>query len=285
MTDAAQTSSDVFRTTSSSEFPVGQRGEPGREDVLGVGISVVNMDRAICAIQEWIDRGDRRYVCVTSVHGVMESQSSGELRRIHNAAGMVTPDGMPLAWMLKLAGHNGTDRVCGPALMPAVFAASQTRGDRHFLYGATEATLERLQAGLLARAPRACIVGCHAPPFRPLTEAEDAAVVDRINACAPDVVWVGLSTPKQEYWMASHRDRLTAPVLIGVGAAFDINAGRSRRAPKLLQRSGFEWLYRVAKEPRRLWWRYLWNNPRFVALVALQKAGLYHHQSNNPHIL
>ncbi len=245
--------------------------------MLGVGISLVNMDRAIRAIHGWIDRSDRHYVCVTGVHGVMESQASGELRRIHNAAGMVTPDGMPLAWLLKLAGHEATDQVCGPELMPAVFAASQARGDRHFLYGATEATLQRLKAGLLANAPRALIVGCHAPPFRPLTEAEDDAVVQMINACQPDVIWVGLSTPKQEYWMASHRNRLTASVLIGVGAAFDINAGLCQRAPKVLRRSGFEWLYRLTKEPKRLWRRYLWNNPRFVALLALQKAGLYRH--------
>ncbi len=285
MTDAVQTSPGEFHVAQPPDRALGWRGEPGRENVLGIGISVVNMERAVRAIHDWIDRGERRYVCVTSVHGVMESQSCGELRRIHNAAGMVTPDGMPLAWMLKLAGHTASDRVCGPELMPAVFSASQARGDRHFLYGATESTLERLRAGLLAQAPRARIVGWHAPPFRPLTDAEDAAIVEQINACAPDVVWVGLSTPKQEYWMAKHRDLLNAPVLIGVGAAFDINAGRSRRAPKVLQRSGFEWLYRVAKEPRRLWWRYMWNNPRFVALVALQKAGLYHRQSNHPHAL
>ena len=247
----------------------------GRENVLGIGVSLVNMDRAVQAIGEWIDRRDRQYVCVTGVHGVMECQRSSNLRRIHNAAGMVTPDGMPLAWLLRLAGHTGTDRVCGPELMPAVFTASQARGDRHFLYGATQATLDRLKARLLDHAPEALIVGCYAPPFRSLTEAEDAAIVELINAAAPDIVWVGLSTPKQEYWMARHRDQLAAPVLIGVGAAFDIHAGIIQRAPPALRRSGFEWTYRLMKEPARLWRRYLWNNPRFVALVALQKAGLY----------
>ena len=247
-----------------------------RENILGIGVSLVNMHRAVQTISEWIDRRDRQYICVTSVHGVMESQRSGQLRRIHNAAGMVTPDGMPLAWLLRFAGHGDTDRVCGPELMPAVFKASQARGDRHYLYGATQATLDRLRANLLAHAPQARIVGCHAPPFRALTEAEDAAEVAMINACEPDVVWVGLSTPKQEYWMASHRGRLNAPVLIGVGAAFDIHAGVTRRAPSALRRSGLEWTYRLAKDPGRLWRRYLWNNPRFVALVALQKAGVYH---------
>lgn len=249
--------------------------DPQRQNVLGVGVSVVDMGAAVRTIQEWIDRGIPHYVCVTSVHGVMASQASPELRHIHNQAGMVTPDGMPLAWLLRLAGHARSSRVCGPELMPAVFAASQARGDRHYLYGATEQTLAKLRAGLLAQAPAAQIVGSYAPPFRPLTPAEDVEITVRINDAAPDVVWVGLSTPKQERWMAEHRARLSAPVLIGVGAAFDVHAGLSRRAPRLMQRLGLEWLYRVAKEPRRLWWRYFWNNPRFVALLALQKTGLY----------
>ena len=246
-----------------------------RQDILGVGVSVIDMDRAVRTIGHWIDRGDRHYVCVTGVHGLMASQGSPELRTIHNEAGMVTPDGLPLAWLLRLAGHRDARRVCGPDLMPAVMAASQARGDRHFLYGATDDTLARLRHGLLAQAPRAQIVGSYAPPFRALTPAEGDAIVDRINAAAPDVVWVGLSTPKQERWMAAHRARLAAPVLIGVGAAFDIHAGLSPRAPALMQACGLEWLFRMAREPQRLGWRYMWNNPRFLALLALHKAGLY----------
>ena len=245
------------------------------ENVLGVGISRVDLHRAVAAIHGWIARGERRYVCVTSVHGVMESQNSDELRRIHNSAGMVTPDGMPLAWLLRLAGCPNTGRVCGPDLMQAVFAASAPLGHRHFLYGATEATLARLKAGLQAQAPGAQIVGSYAPPFRRAGAPEDPAVIDAINEARPDMVWVGLSTPKQEYWMARHRPLLHAPVLLGVGAAFDVHAGRTPRAPLLMQRSGLEWLYRTAREPRRLWWRYFSNNPRFLALIALQKAGLY----------
>jgi N-acetylglucosaminyldiphosphoundecaprenol N-acetyl-beta-D-mannosaminyltransferase len=252
---------------------------PERQNVLGIGVSLVDMDAAVRTIQGWIDRGERRYVCVTSVHGVMASQACSELRDIHNGAGMVTPDGMPLAWLLRLAGHTGTSRVCGPELMPAVFAASQARADRHFLFGATEATLARLRAGLQAQAPGAQIVGSFAPPFRPMTAAENAEVTALINAARPDVVWVGLSTPKQERWMAEQRERLTASVLIGVGAAFDIHAGLSRRAPRLMQQSGLEWLYRLAKEPKRLGWRYLSNNPRFLALLALERAGLYRRQT------
>lgn len=245
-----------------------------RENVLGVGISAVNMEIAVQTVGEWIDKRERHYVCVTGVHGVMESQRSPDLRRVHNESGMVVPDGMPLAWLLRLAGRTGTDRVCGPELMPRLFAESQQRGDRHYLYGATAETLERLRQRLALIAPGASVVGSCAPPFRPLTPDEDARVVADINACRPDIVWIGLSTPKQEIWMAAHRARLEAPVLIGVGAAFDIHAGVIDRAPKFLRRTGFEWTYRLFKEPRRLWRRYLANNPRFVALVIMQKTGL-----------
>ena len=245
-----------------------------RANVLGVGVSAVNMDTAQQTIFDWIDRGERHYVCVTGVHGVMESQRSTELRHIHNAAGMVTPDGMPLAWLLKLAGFRDSDRVCGPELMPKVFVAGQSRGDRHFLYGGSPRALALLRERLLAIAPQAQIVGTHSPPFRPLTPEEDAEVVAMINDSKADIVWVGLSTPKQEYWMAKHRDLLDASVLMGVGAAFDIHAGTVKRAPAFLRRTGFEWTYRLMLEPRRLWRRYLSSNPRFVALVAMQLSGL-----------
>lgn len=245
-----------------------------RENVLGVGVSAINMEVALRTIDGWIARGDRQYICVTGVHGVMESQHSEALRRIHNRAGLVTPDGMPLAWLLRLGGHRQTGRVCGPDLMPLAFQAGQDRGHRHFLYGATEDTLERLRRALLALAPRAEIVGTYAPPFRPLTAQEDEAIVSEINARRPDIVWVGLSTPKQEMWMAEHRSRLDAAVLIGVGAAFDIHAGLRRRAPRFLHGTGLEWTYRLWQEPRRLAGRYLRSNPAFVAKVLLQKAGL-----------
>jgi N-acetylglucosaminyldiphosphoundecaprenol N-acetyl-beta-D-mannosaminyltransferase len=245
-----------------------------RLNVLGIGVSAVNMDSAVEAIGGWIDAGERHYVCVTSVHGVMESWRSSELREIHNRAGMVTPDGMPLAWLLRLAGHRGSDRVCGPELMPRLLRESQARGHRHFLYGSTETTLARLREAIGALAPHAQIVGVLSPPFRRLTEEEDAEEVAYVNSCRPDVVWVGLSTPKQERWMATHRARLSAPVLIGVGAAFDIHAGLQKRAPHFMRRSGLEWTWRLISEPRRLWRRYLANNPYFVMLICLQWAGL-----------
>lgn len=247
-----------------------------RENVLGVGVSVINTHEVLATVDGWIRDQARHYVCVTGVHGVMESWRSEALRRIHNEAGLVTPDGLPLAWLLRLGGHRGSHQVCGPELMPALFVAGQVRGYRHYLYGAMPDTLLRLRAGLLRVAPGAVIVGEHAPPFRPLTEAEDVAAVASINAARPDIVWVGLSTPKQEVWMASHRGRLDAPVLIGVGAAFDFNAGLKRRAPWVLRSIGLEWAYRAAQEPRRLAGRYLRNNPAFLGLIVLQKMGLLH---------
>ncbi len=251
--------------------PAREDGMPAREYVLGVGVSAVNMETAVRTICEWIDGRECHYVCVTGVHGVMESQRSALLRRIHNVAGMVLPDGMPLAWLLRLGGHVGTGRVCGPELMPQLFVESQARGDRHFLYGATAVTLERLRQRLALVAPEARVVGSYAPPFRPLTEEEQAAMVTDINASRADIVWVELSTPKQELWMAANRPLLQAPVLIGVGAAFDIHAGVINRAPKFLRSTGFEWTYRLFKEPGRLWRRYQTNNPRFVALVIMER--------------
>jgi N-acetylglucosaminyldiphosphoundecaprenol N-acetyl-beta-D-mannosaminyltransferase len=222
----------------------------------------------------WVHRREPHYVCVTGVHGVMECQRDPELCRIHNAAGLVTPDGMPLVWLLKSAGHRDADRVYGPDLMLALFEHFSDGSCRHFFYGSTDEVLRRLRERVQIRFPDAKIVGTFAPPFRPLTPAEDDAVVSMVNASGADVVWIGLSTPKQERWMAEHRGRLTAPVLIGVGAAFDIHAGVLRQAPYFIQRSGFEWLFRLIVEPRRLWKRYLSNNPQFVLRVAEQRLGL-----------
>ena len=176
-----------------------------RANVIGVGVSAVNMETALAVVKGWIDRRERHYVCVTGVHGVMESRRSPSLRVIHNRAGLVLPDGMPLVWMLKLAGFRHADRVCGPEFMPRLIEESVVRGDRHYLYGGSEQALAALQSRLRILAPGVDIVGAHSPPYRSLTEAEDDAVVAAINAAKPDVVWVGLSTPKQERWMAAHR--------------------------------------------------------------------------------
>jgi N-acetylglucosaminyldiphosphoundecaprenol N-acetyl-beta-D-mannosaminyltransferase len=245
-----------------------------RSDVLGVKVSAIDMVMAIETIRSWIAERKRTYVCVTGVHGVMESVRSEELRGIHNAAGLVTPDGMPLVWLLKWAGHRQVDRVYGPDLMLAAFGAAELRNARHFLYGTTSQTLATLSARLRHRFSAVQIVGAIAPPFRPLSPAEDAAYIAEINAAAPDIVWVGLSTPKQERWMVAHRERLGAAVLIGVGAAFDIHAGVVPQAPRILQRSGLEWAFRLCTDPQRLWRRYAVNVPSFVFHVLAQKLGL-----------
>ena len=241
--------------------------------MLGVGVHATTMPGAVGTIARWVAAREARYVCVSGVHGVMESQRDAALRGIHNAAGLVTMDGMPLVWLGRLAGHADADRVYGPDLMLAVCAALAPHGGRHFFYGATDDVLARLTRRLRERVPGLVVAGTYAPPFRPLTPEEDADVVARINAADPHVVWVGLSTPKQERWMAAHVGRVRGAVLIGVGAAFDFHAGVKPQAPRWMQRAGLEWLFRLACEPRRLGPRYLVNNPRFVWSIVRQALG------------
>lgn len=245
-----------------------------RTNVLGVGVSNLNIPLAVAEIDRLIERHQPGYVCVTGAHGVMECQSDEALREIHNRAALVTPDGMPLVWLSRWEGAKFVSRVYGPDLMLAVCESSVGRRHRHFFFGGAEGIPELLARRLEARFPGLVVAGCYSPPFKPPTEAEDRAIVERINAARPDVVWVGLSTPKQERWMAAHRSRLDAPVLIGVGAAFDFHAGVKSQAPRWIQRSGFEWLFRLLSEPRRLGQRYAYIVPMFVLLVLLQKLGL-----------
>jgi N-acetylglucosaminyldiphosphoundecaprenol N-acetyl-beta-D-mannosaminyltransferase len=249
-------------------------GGRNRLNVLGVGVDAVDLATALARVETWIERRSAEYVTVTGVHGVMESTRDETVRNAHNRAGLVVPDGMPLVWLLKMAGHAAVGRVYGPDLMLALLARSQTAGYRHYLYGSTQPTLQRLEARLGERCPKATIVGRHAPPFRPAGVLEDDEVIAAINASGADILWVGLSTPKQELWMANHRARITAPVLIGVGAAFDFHSGQLRQAPGFLQRAGLEWAFRMAMEPRRLAGRYLRNNPAFLALLLAQRLHL-----------
>jgi N-acetylglucosaminyldiphosphoundecaprenol N-acetyl-beta-D-mannosaminyltransferase len=242
--------------------------------VLGVGVSAINIPIAVSEMERWIATGDRQYVCVSGAHGVMECQHDEALRLIHNKAGMVTPDGMPLVWLSRLHGASHVSRVYGPDLMLAFCEQSQIKGYRHFFYGGAEGVPERLAQSLMAKFPGLNVVGTCSPPFRALNSDEENEITERINRTKPDVVWVGLSTPKQERWMAANRERLSAPVLMGVGAAFDFHAGLKTQAPRWIQRSGFEWLFRLITEPRRLWRRYGYIVPMFILLVALQELGL-----------
>ncbi len=246
------------------------RGQPPRADVLGVGVSAITVEDGLQTIDRWISEKDPNYVCVTGVHGVMESQRDPQLRQIHNEAGLVTPDGMPLVWLSRRMGFPATERVYGPDLMLEVCQRSIDRGYRHFFFGGGKTVPAQLAYRLSRKFPGLKVVGTHSPPFRPATEQEDAEIVDHINESEADIVWVGLSTPKQERWMAAHRPLLNAPVLVGVGAAFDFHAGLKRQAPPWMQKNGLEWLFRMASEPTRLGPRYLTNNPAFVWQVLRQ---------------
>jgi N-acetylglucosaminyldiphosphoundecaprenol N-acetyl-beta-D-mannosaminyltransferase len=264
--------------TSGDSPPVTEMwGGPGvipRVDVLGVGVSAVDPQSAVRVIREWVENGSRNFVCVRDVHGIIAAQRDPDLMRIHQSAGMVTPDGMPLVWCGRLAGASWMRRVYGPDLMLNVCKESEASGWRHFLYGAGEGVAEELAENLRSWLPDIDIVGTHTPPFRELNEEEAKEVASMINSARPDIVWVGLSTPKQERWMSRFRSMLDAPVLIGVGAAFDMHAGRVPQAPRWVQSSGFEWLFRLSVEPRRLWRRYVRVIPSFILQIALKPPRL-----------
>jgi N-acetylglucosaminyldiphosphoundecaprenol N-acetyl-beta-D-mannosaminyltransferase len=208
------------------------------------------------------------------VHGVTEAQSDPSFRRILNRAYLCTPDGMPMVWLGRLAGRKEIDRVYGPDLMLEICEWTRRSGHTHFLFGGADGVAEQLRCNLEAKFPGIRLVGTYSPPFRPLTADEETALVQRVSELKPDIFWVGLSTPKQEKFMARYLDQLDTTLMVGVGAAFDIHAGRLKQAPRWMQRSGLEWFFRLCMEPRRLWKRYLRNNPLFVARVLLQKCGL-----------
>jgi N-acetylglucosaminyldiphosphoundecaprenol N-acetyl-beta-D-mannosaminyltransferase len=247
---------------------------PPRVNVLGVGVSVLNLQAATNWIDQAIQSGVRGYVCVTGVHGVSEARRSDEFRTILNSSLLNTPDGMPMVWMGRLLGWPHMRRVYGPDLMLALCQLSIQRGYSHFFYGGGESVAQELGRKLEARYPGLKIVGTYTPPYRPLKEAERAELVATVSKLKPDFFWVGLSTPKQEKFMAEHWTLLDAKIFFGVGAAFDIHAGRVPQAPPWMQSLGLEWLFRLACEPKRLWRRYLVNNPVFVARAFAQLTGL-----------
>lgn len=239
-----------------------------RVDVLGVAISAITIPEAVAEIERRVHDRDPGYVTLTGVHGVMECREDRELTRIHNDAALTCPDGMPMVWAARYAGYRECERVYGPDLMLAVCEHSVSRGWRHFFYGAGPGVAVELADRLRVRFPGLVVAGTFTPPFGDLTREETASIAEVIDDASPDLVWVGLSTPKQERWMAAMRPMLDAPLLLGVGAAFDFHAGRVPQAPRWMQRNGLEWAYRLGREPRRLWRRYLRNNPRFVVEIA-----------------
>lgn len=245
-----------------------------RVNVLGVGVSVLNLGTALAAIADALAQKRKGYICVTGVHGVMEAQADEKFRRILNQAFLCTPDGMPMVWAGRLRGHREMRRVYGPDLMLDVCAWSETSGCRHFFYGGAPGVADVLRDRLKTQFPRLQIPGCYTPPFRPLSMEEEQALREMVRAAKPDIVWVGLSTPKQEKFMAEFLPKLDTTLMIGVGAAFDFHTGRVRQAPRWMQRSGLEWFHRLCHEPRRLAGRYFRNNPLFIVKIAGQFLGL-----------
>jgi N-acetylglucosaminyldiphosphoundecaprenol N-acetyl-beta-D-mannosaminyltransferase len=239
--------------------------------VLGVPLALTDYERTLDWIDEMIAHREHGYVCVCNVHTVMASREDDELRAAVAGSSMNVPDGQPLVWAINALGHPLGKRVYGPDLMARACARAATGGQRFYLYGGrNQGALVQLALNLRQRYPGVKIVGGYSPPHRLLTEEERDAIAEEINHSRADVVWVGIGVPKQEKWMAQMRTRLEAPLLIGVGAAFDFHAGLVAQAPVWLQQSGLEWAYRLAHEPRRLWRRYLRYNPRFIVAFTRQ---------------
>jgi N-acetylglucosaminyldiphosphoundecaprenol N-acetyl-beta-D-mannosaminyltransferase len=245
--------------------PKSGRSLPERESVLGVPLAIIDYEQTLDWVDASVEAGQRGYVCVAAVHTVMACQEDPALRDAVLGATFTVPDGQPLVWALNALGHRLPDRVYGPELMERACARAARTGQRFYLYGGrNHGALAELARMLRLRHPGLKIVGGHCPPFHALSDAEEEAIANEINRSGADVVWVGIGVPKQEKWMARMRPRLDAPVLVGVGAAFDFHSGLVPQAPDALQRLGLEWLFRLVQEPRRLWRRYLRYNPRFV---------------------
>lgn len=246
-------------------------GETRTRNLLGVDIAVTDYDSVLARIDAMIAARERGYVCCLAVHPLMLCRRDPELAAAVAASTMTVPDGMPLVWALRRLGESLEDRVYGPELMRRTCARAPARGHAVFLYGGHDpGALAELEDALRRFYPGIEIAGGWSPPHRPLTAAERREVAQRINDSGADIVWVGIGASKQERWMVQMRGALEAPVLVGVGAAFDLIPGRVPQAPSWMQRRGLEWAYRFAREPRRLGPRYLRNNPAFLAAFARQ---------------
>lgn len=241
----------------------------GCVDVLGVPVACVDPAAAMAAIGGWLDSGERTYLCLTGVHGVMEAQADASVAAALSGAGMDLPDGMPMVWAGRRAGSKEIDRVYGPEMMLHLCAEAARRGWPVFFYGGQPGVAGTLSQRMIERFPGLAVAGTHSPPMREPGEPEDDEVIESISRSGARIVFVGISTPKQELWMANHLERIGGSVvLLGVGAAFDIHAGLRSDAPRWIGRLGLNWLYRLAQEPRRLWRRYFSIIPRFLIAIA-----------------
>jgi len=245
-----------------------------RANVLGVGVHAIDMAEAVRQAEYLLAAGGSGYVCLTGVHGVMEAQGDSELREILNRAFLCLPDGMPTVWVGRLQGHQQMSRVYGPDFMMEMCRRSRLGGFRHFLYGGAPGVAEQLRTRLEALMPWLRIVGTYTPPYGPLSARQEAELLASVTQSEPDILWVGLSTPKQERFMAQYCGRLPVKLMAGVGAAFDLHAGLKSDAPRWVKQCGLQWLQRLAQEPLRLGPRYLKHNPRFVMAICRQLVGM-----------
>ena len=247
------------------------KGDPhARANILGVGIHAVDMVRAVGLIDSAIAEHRKGVVCLTGVHGVMEARKDSDFRSVLNRAFLNLPDGRPTVWIGRLEGFTRMDHGPGPQLMLSVCEMSLAKGYTHFLYGGKAGVAEDLRKELLAKFPSIKIVGTYTPPFRPLNTDDERNLRRMFSDLEPDITWIGLSTPKQEKFMAKYIEQLRTKVMVGVGAAFDMHTGRIKDSPEWMKRAGLAWLYRLLQEPRRLWRRYLGANPRFLCEITLQ---------------
>jgi N-acetylglucosaminyldiphosphoundecaprenol N-acetyl-beta-D-mannosaminyltransferase len=243
-------------------------------NVLGIGVHAVDMEESVARMRIALEEGRKSYVCLVGVHGIMEARRNPDLQTIFANAYLVAPDGMPAVWMGRLQGLSRMQRVFGPDLMLEVFRRSEFSGYRHFLCGGAPGVAEQLRDEMLRRFPWVSIAGIYAPPFRPMSAEEECELAAQLRQLQPDIVWVGLSTPKQERFMARSLPMLETKLMVGVGAAFLFHTGAIRDSPSWVKRSGLQWLHRLLQEPARLWRRYLVNVPLFLLQATLQFIGL-----------
>jgi len=241
--------------------------------VLGTRVDSTSYADATDTVVDWSYRHEGRYICVANVHMLMEAHDSSNFRKIVSDADLVTPDGMPLVWMIRLKGRRSQSRVYGPTLMLHILERALRENIPVGFYGGQPKVLESLIKEMQARYAGLNVVYSFSPPFRALGPEEDLAMVEQINRSGANILFVGLGCPKQEYWMAERRGKINA-VMLGVGAAFDFHSGLKPQAPAWMQAIGLEWLFRLITEPRRLWKRYLYHNPRFIVLAVVDLLGL-----------